>query len=137
VSGGTREVLYPPLEALLEAHERLIERYGGSGGLRDRGGLEAALARAEQLRAYAEEEPSIFALAAALGYAIARIRHPFVDGNKRVAFYATVATLRMNGWVLDAVEREAAEVFEGVASGSIDEAGLVGWLERNSIRTES
>ena len=42
----------------------------------------------------------------------------------------------MNGWVLDAAEREAAEVFEGVASGGVDEAGLVEWLERNSLRRE-
>ena len=67
---------------------------------------------------------------------MARIRHPFVDGNKRTAFYAMVATLWMNGWVLDAAEREAAEVFEGVASGGVDEAGLVEWLERNSLRRE-
>jgi death-on-curing protein len=132
----SREPLYPPLEALLEAHERLIKLYGGATGVRDPAGLEAALARAEQLRAYAEEEPSIFALAAAIGYAIARIRHPFVDGNKRVAFYATVATLWMNGWLLDAAEREAAEVFEKVAAGSIEEAELTGWLERNAVRRD-
>jgi death-on-curing protein len=132
----SREPLYPPLEALLEAHERLIKLYGGATGVRDPAGLEAALARAEQLRAYAEEEPSIFALAAAIGYAIARIRHPFVDGNKRVAFYATVATLWMNGWLLDAAEREAAEIFEKIAAGSIEESELTGWLERRSMRRD-
>jgi death-on-curing protein len=132
----SREPLYPPLEALLEAHERLIELYGGATGVRDPAGLEAALARAEQLRAYAEEEPSIFALAAAIGYAIARIRHPFVDGNKRVAFYATVATLWMNGWLLDAAERDAAEVFEKVAAGSMEEAELIDWLEQRSLRRD-
>jgi death-on-curing protein len=132
----SREPLYPPLEALLEAHERLIEIYGGATGVRDPTGLEAALARAEQLRAYAEEEPSIFPLAAAIGYAIARIRHTFVDGNKRVAFYASVATLWMNGWLLDAAEREAAEIFENVAVGSIEEAELTGWLKRNAVRRD-
>jgi death-on-curing protein len=129
----TEEVVYPPLEAIIEAHARLLERYGGAGGIRNPGGIEAALARAEQLRAYADAEPSVFALAAAIGYAFARVHHPFIDGNKRVAFFAVFATLRMNGWGLDAAEREAAEVFEQIATGDLDEAALAAWLERNSM----
>jgi death-on-curing protein len=129
----TRAIIYPPLAAILEAHARLLDRYGGAGGVRDPGGVQAALARGEQRRAYADEEPSVFALAAAIGYAFARIHHPFVDGNKRIAFYAVFATLRMNGWVLDAAEREAAELFEQVAAGDLDEATLADWLEQNSV----
>jgi death-on-curing protein len=128
----TEAIVYPPLEAILEAHARLLERYGGAGGVRDPGGVEAVLARGEQLRAYADEEPSIFALAAATAYAFAHIHHPFVDGNKRVAFYAAFATLRMNGWVLDAAEGEAAKIFEQVSAGDLDEAALAAWLEGNS-----
>ena len=129
----TGAIIYPPLAAILEAHARLLERYGGAGGVRDPGGVEAALARGEQRRAYADEEPSIFALAAAIAYAFARIHHPFVDGNKRIAFYAAFATLRMNGWMLDAAEREAAELFDQVAAGGVDEAALAAWLERNCV----
>ena len=129
----TGAIIYPPLEAILEAHARLLERYGGAGGVRDPGGVEAALARGEQRRAYADEEPSVFALAAAIAYPFARIHHPFVDGNKRIAFYAAFATLRMNGWVLDAAEREAVKLFEQVAAGGLDEATLAAWLEQNSM----
>ncbi len=134
MSGG--EVAYPPLEVLAEAHERLVGRYGGSSGVRDAGGLAAALARAEQLRAYAPEKPGVFALAGAVAYAIVRIRHPFVDGNKRTGLYAAVAVLWMNGWLLDATERETAEVFERLAAGDLDEPELAGWIERNSVRRE-
>jgi death-on-curing protein len=130
----TGAIVYPPLAAILEAHARLLERYGGAGGVRDPGGVEAALARGEQRRAYADEEPSVFALAAAIAYAYARIHHPFVDGNKRIAFYAAFATLRMNGWVLDAAEREAAKLFDQVAAGDCDEATLAAWLEQNSVQ---
>jgi death-on-curing protein len=129
----TGAIVYPPLEAIIEAHARLLDRYGGAGGIRNPGGIEAALARGEQLRAYAEQEPSVFALAAAIGYAFARVHHPFVDGNKRVAFYAVFATLRINGWGLDAVEHEAATVFDQIAAGQIDEAKLAAWLEQNSV----
>jgi death-on-curing protein len=128
----TGAIIYPPLEAILEAHARMLERYGGAGGVRDPGGVEAALARGEQRRAYADEEPSVFVLAAAIAYAFVHIHHPFVDGNKRVAFYAAFATLRMNGWMLDAAEREAADLFEQIAAGDLDEAALAAWLEQNS-----
>ena len=130
----TGTVVYPPLEAIIEAHARLLDRYGGADGIRNPGGVEAALARGEQVRAYADEEPSIFALAAAIGYAFARVHHPFVDGNKRVAFYAAFATLHMNGWGLDAAEREAAEIFEQIAAGDLDEATFAAWLEQNSTQ---
>jgi death on curing protein len=129
----TEALLYPPIEAVLAAHARLLERYGGAKGVRSPGGIEAALARGEQLRAYADEEPSVFVLAGAIGYAFARIHHPFVDGNKRVAFYAAFATLRMNGWALDVSEREAAEFIERVAAGDLDEPSLAAWLERHSV----
>ena len=127
----TGAIVYPPLEAVIEAHARLLDRYGGAAGIRNPGGIEAALARGEQ-RAYADEEPSAFALAAAIAYAFVHIHHPFVDGNKRVAFYAAFATLRMNGWVLDAAEREAADLFEQIAAGDLDEAALAAWLQQNS-----
>lgn len=131
------EARQPPLDAVLEAHDRLLERYGGSAGLRgDAGAVEAALARAGQLRAYAEEEPGLFALAAAVAYAIVRIRHPFVDGNKRTGLYAAVATLWMNGWRLDVAEVEAAEMFERLAAGEVEEPALAAWLERHSFRRE-
>ena len=128
----SREIIYPPLEAILEAHDRLLERYGGATGLRNPGGVEAALARARQIEAYAEGKVTIFALAAAIAFGFARIHHPFVDGNKRVAFYATFATLWMNGWRLDVAEHEAAAMVERVAQGTVDEDEFTRWLQENT-----
>jgi death on curing protein len=128
----SRDTIYPPLDAGLEAHERLLERYGGAAGLRNLGGVEAALARARQIEAYAEGEVTIFALTAAIGSGFARIHHPFVDGNKRVAFYATFATLWMNGWRLDVAEHEAAVMVERVAQGTVDEEEFTRWLQDNA-----
>lgn len=129
----SREVIYPPLDAILDAHETLLERYGGAAGVRNPGGVEAALARAQQIEAYAEGEVTIFALAAAIGFGFARIHHPFVDGNKRVAFYATFATLWMNGWRLDVAEHEAAEMVERVAQGTVAEDTFSAWLRLNNV----
>ena len=129
-------IAYPPIEAILQAHERLIERHGGAVGVRNPGGIESALARAQQIAAYAEGDQTIFTLAAAIGFGFARIHHPFVDGNKRVAFYATFATLWMNGWYLDVAEREAAEKMERVAAGTIDEVAFATWLQAGSVQRD-
>ena len=72
----------------------LIDRYGGAHGLRDAGALEAALFRPQS--GYYED---LISEAAALFESLA-MNHPFVDGNKRVAFAALDAFLRVNGWRL-------------------------------------
>ena len=72
----------------------LMQRYGGVLGLRDPGALEAALFRPQT--GYYED---IVAQAAALLESLA-INHPFVDGNKRIAFAATDVFLRINGYKL-------------------------------------
>ena len=64
-------------------HEDQIAQHGGSLGIRDENLLSASLAR--PLHLYVYGEPSLFDLAAAYGYGLAK-NHPFIDGNKRTAF---------------------------------------------------
>ncbi|MGE0131978.1 MAG: type II toxin-antitoxin system death-on-curing family toxin [Blastocatellales bacterium] len=87
-------IIYPAIDEVLIAHARLIARFGGGGGLRDRGALEAALAR-PQTGYYAD----VIEQAAALMESLSQ-NHPFVDGNKRAAISVTAAFLRVNGFRL-------------------------------------
>lgn len=123
---------WPPAEALIDAHAILIERDGGAPGIRDEGGIAAALARAENLAAYAGEA-RITHLAAAIAFSLCRVRHPFVDGNKRVAFAALLIALDLNGLALDATEQDAFETILGVANGTIDESAFAAWVEGKSL----
>ena len=107
-------------------HAELIAGHGGSAGLRDRGLLESALARPQNLAAYGE--PTAFELAAAYAFGIAK-NHPFVDGNKRVAFVASVTFLESNGYQFAATEEDAAITFLGLAGGKVTEQDLSRWLE--------
>ncbi len=75
-------------------HHVLIERYGGSLGLRDLGLLEAAVFR-PQSGYYADT-----LLQGAALFARLIIKHPFIDGKKRIAFAAMDVFLRMNGYQL-------------------------------------
>lgn len=71
-------------------------------------------------------------MAVAIAYSLCRIRHPFVDGNKRLAFAALVVTLDMNGYVLDAPENKAADTVIAVAGEEIGEDDFVAWVAANS-----
>ena len=82
---------YPGIEEVISAHSRLIARFGGTLGIRDRPALESALAR-PQSGYYAD----LIQEAAALWESLSQ-NHPFLDGNKRTAITVTAAFLRVNG----------------------------------------
>jgi death-on-curing protein len=107
-------VRYLAVDEVLEIHRRLIEVFGGPAGVRDRGLLDSALYR-PRTGYYAD----LVAMAAALFESLL-MNHCFVDGNERVAVFATDVFLRMNGWKL-AVEPAPAHEF------------LVGLLERRVV----
>lgn len=86
------DVGFLSLDEVIEIHRVVIERFGGPPGIRDPGLLESALYRPRS--GYYEDLPT---MAAALFESLIN-NHPFVDGNKRVAFFATDVFLRMNGW---------------------------------------
>ncbi len=109
----------------LAMHEALIREYGGSGGVRDEGLLESALARPQNQAAYGD--PSLAELAAAYAFGIAR-NHAFVDVNKRTALMAAYTFLRMNGLRLSAPEVEAVSVIRDLAAGEIGEEELAAWI---------
>lgn len=103
-SEGERTVQFLSVDEVEAIHQRLIQIFGGPAGVRDRGLLESALHR-PQTGYYAD----IAEMATALFESLI-INHPFVDGNKRVAFFATDVFLRLNGWRLT-VEADAAHAF--------------------------
>ena len=101
----------------------LMHRYGGEQGVRVPGALEAALFRAQT--GYYDD---IVAEAAALMESLA-INHPFVDGNKRIAFAAADVFLRINGWRLQRAPMQIyAEMKQMFESGRLDIASLEPWL---------
>ena len=87
-------VQFLSLDEVLAIQERLIERFGGDHGVRDQGLLESALFR-PQTGYYTHIEEMAAAMFESL-----LINHAFVDGNKRVAFFATDVFLRLNEWKL-------------------------------------
>ena len=122
---------YLTVADVLGMHTILMQRYGGAGGVRDPGALEAALFR-PQTGYYSD----IIAEAAALLESLA-INHPFVDGNKRIAFAATDVFLRINGWCLKRQPMVIhAEMLEMLEAGTFDIAHLEPWLREFAMTQE-
>lgn len=104
------KVYYLTLADLLTMHSVSIKLHGGSAGIRDLGALEAAIYRPQT--GYYDD---LIGQAAALFESIA-INHPFIDGNKRVAFAATDTFLRINGFKIKAnsaqIYKKMMELFD-------------------------
>ncbi len=110
------EAKFPELETVLKFHSKLIERYGGSHGLRDQGALESALAAAQNRYFY--EESDLAACAATYVYHLSQT-HAFIDGNKRIAWAVAILFLEMNGIILTVPENEAEEICLCIAAGQM------------------
>jgi death-on-curing protein len=124
-------VEYLTLEEVLVIHRRVIQRTGGSGGLRDLGLLESAVAR---LQASFDEEdlyPDRWSKAAALMHSLIK-NHPFVDGNKRTAIAATGIFLELNGHSLTVSNEEMVDFTERAATGGIELEAMATWLQAHS-----
>lgn len=126
-----REPRWLSTVTVLTIHSDQITSHGGSFGLRDRGLLQSALDR-PQNRFHYQPEAELPTLAACYGFGIAR-NHPFVDGNKRVAFQAMYVFLGLNGLRVDADEEEVVGLMVAVAAGKLDEEGVAAWLGEHTV----
>lgn len=117
------ERVYLTVGEVLQIHHQLIENYGGAHGLRDKGLLESAVFRPQigYYNTIAEE-------AAALMESLAN-NHPFLDGNKRVAFDASHPFLLMNGFTIEADPEETYAFMVGaIAEGRFRFPVILDWL---------
>jgi death-on-curing protein len=122
---------YLTLEEVLLMHARLIQRTGGSGGVRDMGRLESALARPQATFEGRDLYPDLWNKAAALMASLIK-NYPFVDGNKRSALTATGLFLALNGYVLTASNEEVVAVTQRAAVGELTLDSMALWLEVHS-----
>lgn len=119
------DINYLTLPDVLAMHVVLIKKYGGTDGVRDMGALESAVNRPQS--GYYKD---VIESAAALLESLA-INHPFIDGNKRVAFAATDVFLRINGYAITAsgalIYKDMMMFFD---AGTFKLATLEPWLRK-------
>ncbi len=121
-----RAIQFLSLDEVEAIHQRLIDEFGGPPGLRDRGLLDSALHRPQT--GYYED---LAEMAGALFESLI-MNHVFLDGNKRVAFFAADVFLRLNGWRI-VVDADAAHGFliDLLERGECTFDRLAQWLRRS------
>jgi death-on-curing protein len=127
---GEIEPVYLTLADVLELHGLILDASAAQAAdqLRNRDGLESALARPA---AYAHYENADLALqAAALAHGIAEGQQ-FIDGNKRTALVAMLTFLEINGVGVKASDRELADWILTFSAGATPEE--VAQLIRSAI----
>ncbi|MGH9927866.1 MAG: type II toxin-antitoxin system death-on-curing family toxin [Pyrinomonadaceae bacterium] len=107
---------FPDTLDVLTVHARLISETGGTGGIRDAGLLESALAAAEKRHNY--EAADVVSCAATYAYHLTQA-HAFIDGNKRMAAAITETFLETNGVQLIMTNGEIVQLFLQIASGTV------------------
>lgn len=123
------EPIYLEFADALELYAAIVDGTVEQAGdqLRNRDGLESALARP---RSYAHYENADLALqAAALAHGIAESQ-TFIDGNKRLALVAMLTFLEINGHGVDAADTELAVWIIGLSSGTTPEQFAESFRER-------
>jgi death-on-curing protein len=120
------------LEEALAIHAQVVDASGGSHGVRDRGGLEAALARPWATFAGEDLYPDPVNKAAALLESVVK-NHPFVDGNKRTGYTLGRLTLVTFDLDLQATDDEEYDMVIQVATGQLDVDGIVAWMKARVV----
>lgn len=126
---------YLTIEEVLRLHDRVIERTGGSAGVRDRGALESAVAQPQMTFSGDDLYPTLPEKAATLCFCLA-MNHPFVDGNKRTAHAAMEVFLILNGFEIRSSVDDQEAMMLSLATGILKREGLTEWLKQQ-IRTKS
>ena len=123
-----KSVAFLSRDEVLEIHQALVERFGGPADVRDLGLLESALFR-PRTGYYAD----LAEMAAALFESLI-MNPPFIDGNKRVAFFATDVFLRLNGYKLKVEAKKAHRFLIGLLEQdccTFDQ--LLPWIRKHAV----
>ena len=122
------EPLWLTIELVFDIHSEQLALFGSPDGLRDQGLLELAFAR--PINKHADGETDLAALAASYAFGLAR-NHPFIVGNKRVAFASLLVVLGLNGVAFRVEPAHATASILALAAGELDEDGFTHWVTAN------
>jgi death-on-curing protein len=128
-------ILYLSVEQIVDLHEKQVRTFGGSAGLRDRGGLESAVARPAMTFGGEDLYPDVADKASALMHSLV-MNHAFVDGNKRVGASAPELFLEVNGYRLAATDEDLEQITLAVARGELDAEALAIWVRQRISRED-
>ena len=112
----------------------MINLYGGSDGIRDKGLLESAVSTPQASFGDQFLHSDIFHMAGAYLFHIVK-NHPFIDGLKRTGAMAAFVFLKLNHYTFTADELRYERLVREVAEGKSGKQELARFFQKNSRRT--
>lgn len=109
-------------------HSLLIEKFGGSKGIRDKSLLESALSRPFATFGGIDLYPTAIEKAAAIIESIL-INHPFIDGNKRTGYVLMRLLLLHEKHDIEATENEKFDFVVSISMGKMDIEEIKAWIK--------
>ena len=126
-----RKINFLTTTQVLFIHDRMVEKFGGSFGIRNLGLVESAVIRPQATFGGQYLYNSIFDKAAALFQSLLK-NHPFVDGNKRTALTSSAIFLEKNRYKLTNAHKEEVEFAIRVDNGNLKVEQISSWLKSHS-----
>jgi death-on-curing protein len=123
--------MYLSAEQVLFIHSRLIDRTGGSHGVRDIGLLQSAVERPKATFKGKDLYKDVFHKAAALMESLTN-NHPFIDGNKRTSITSSSLFLQFNGYILNTSQKNLEKFTLQMATDKTSLQDAVAWFKKNS-----
>jgi death-on-curing protein len=118
---------------VLTIHEILIEKFGGSKGVRDINVLLSALNRPFATFDGEELHKTINEKAAALIESLVK-NHAFIDGNKRTGYVIMRLFMMQNGFDINASYTEKYDFVIDIASGKSEIHEIVNWIKEHQVK---
>ena len=114
---------YLTAEEVILIHERILEKFGGAGGLRDSNLLDSAVQRPRAAFSGKDLYPDLFTKAGALGHSLV-LNHPFWE--------AMHTFIEENGYSLRAEPNEIVELMLRIEDKSLGVEQIAAWLKEHS-----
>ena len=115
------------VEHIIEIHDRIIDKYGGTGRMLNTGTLELLVYKLNRKK-------DIFRQAALFLHSIAA-QHPFFDGNKRTAFAAAENVLQEAGYYMNAGTDEIVNLMQKIAEYKCSVQKIEKWVREKAAAT--
>jgi death-on-curing protein len=128
-----KEISFLKLEEIIFIHKQEVELSGSPKEIRDLEGLKSCV-EASKASFEGEYLYDIFGMATAYITCLT-MRHPFIDGNKRVALATALTFLYLNGFMInEAHDEELADLVVDFIIRKITKENVAQFLRDNSYK---
>jgi death-on-curing protein len=122
-----QEIAFVSIEEVVIIHEKMIEIGGGASGIRDIELLHSAIERPKASFSDKYLYNSILKMGSAMLQSLVK-NHPFVDGNKRTAFFATLRFFEKNDLSFSIKINEITPFMVSVTTESLTVKEISNWF---------